>query len=74
MSDKYSPWPSGKFGCPDGRPSDLVEQFEPGYAFRETGLWNGMTPEQVKVWQADLDKSIKQRAILYHFEPFSPPN
>ena len=32
MSDTpKNPWPSGKFGRPDARPNDLVDQFEPGY-------------------------------------------
>jgi hypothetical protein len=74
MSDKPKPWPAGKFGYPDGRPSDLVEQFDPNYPFRETGLWNGMTREETTRWLEEMRKESAQRAILYHFTPSSPPN
>ena len=74
MRDKPKPWPPGKFGYPDWRPNDLVEQFEPGYAYRETGLWIGMTREETTVWLEERRKESAQRAILYCFPAAGPAN
>jgi hypothetical protein len=74
MRDNPNACPAGKFGYPDGRPSDLVEQFDPNYAYRETGLWNGMTGEETTVWLEEMRKESAQRAILYCFPAAGPAN
>lgn len=53
------------------RPATLIEQFDPMYGYDENGRWNGMTPDEVKVW---LEQHRRETDYLRRLQRFDHHN